>query len=495
MSRARPTEGPTIDTLLVGGSLASRAALIQRLEVHHCTTRIAVTVSHALRSCRSRTPDLVVLDGRTRDASPRVFAEALRAIPRCRRTPVLHLLPAGHAAPDDVPGDGWFVIEGTAQSARLGPALARALPHRRGWRKRAPQGARTRVLIVDDSALAREVLTRVLSMDPALEVVGAARDAEQAWRLIQSKDPDVLTLDVEMPGMDGLTFLGRLMELRPLPVVMVSSHTGEGSSATLRALELGAVDFVLKPRVALREGTHDLAASLLAKVRGAALARRVAPTRPSNRAPRASLAGAPTGVDLLGLGASTGGPMALARIFAGLPAGMPPIVITQHMPPTFTRSFAKRLHDASALDVAEAHDGAVLARGTAWVAPGDAHVLVEAAGNDLVLRLDQGPPVNHHRPSVDVMFESMAKLVDVRMGAVLMTGMGADGAQGLLAIRGRGGVTLAQDEATSVVYGMPRAAQQLGAADRILPLEAIGPSLVDLATSRERTRTRRRRLG
>ncbi|MDJ0974648.1 MAG: chemotaxis response regulator protein-glutamate methylesterase [Planctomycetota bacterium] len=350
-------------------------------------------------------------------------------------------------------------------------------------------GNRTRVLVVDDSALVRELLSQMLSADPEIEVVGTARDANRAWQRIQSLKPDVITLDVEMPGMDGLTFLERLMRIRPMPVIMVSSLTEKGSSATMRALELGAIDFVCKPKVDVKAGTAALADEIVSKVKVASRARLpVAPARPIARA---TADGFPrVGQACVALGASTGGPKALGGLLQALPSDFPPILVTQHMPGTFTRSFADRLDGQCDLTVREAEGGEAPRRGMVFIAPGIAHLRVELSALGPVLVLDDGPPVNHHRPSVDVLFDSVAEVYGRHGVAALLTGMGADGARGLGAIRAAGGSTIAQDEKTSLVYGMPRVAFEIGAAEHVLPLERIPRALVKLVA---KSAARRRR--
>jgi two-component system chemotaxis response regulator CheB len=340
-----------------------------------------------------------------------------------------------------------------------------------------------KVLVVDDSALIRSLLSEIVRADHELQLVGVAPDAYVARDLIKQHSPDVITLDVEMPRMDGLTFLDKLMKGRPTPVVMISSLTERGSEATLKALELGAIDFVAKPRLGIAEGMQAYAEEIRAKLKVAARARLVRPRSPQ---PRAVEPGLPiVGTEkLIAIGASTGGTEAIKEVLLGLPADSPGVVITQHMPAGFTRSFAARLDRLCRLRVAEARDGDRILPGTALLAPGGLHMEVTRSGANYLARLSDAPQVNGHRPAVDVMFHSAARCAGRNLIAALLTGMGRDGARGLLAIREAGGYTLAQDEASSVVYGMPREAAEIGAAEDILPLEAIGPAL--LAQARRR---------
>jgi two-component system chemotaxis response regulator CheB len=339
-----------------------------------------------------------------------------------------------------------------------------------------------RALIVDDSATMRSLICGILSRDPEIEVVGQAADPIEARAAIKALNPDVITLDVEMPNMNGLEFLEKLMRLRPMPVVMVSTLTVRGAEASLNALELGAVDCVGKPSTAGADAFDVLAA----RVKAAATAR-VRPLRtPPARAPGAhGDEGADYAPDasLIAIGSSTGGVEALMQIVGALPANCPPTVITQHMPATFTRSFAERLNRASRAEVSEAVDGAPLAIGKVYLAPGgEAHLTVSGSR----CRVAPGETVNGHRPSVDVLFRSVAKAVGAKATAAILTGMGRDGAQGLLAIREAGGRTLGQNEATSVVYGMPKAAFEIGAVERQLPLEKIAPEILNLTNAHRR---------
>jgi len=337
-----------------------------------------------------------------------------------------------------------------------------------------------RVLVVDDSATMRLLIRQALSCDPGIEVVGEAGDPLQAREAIKALSPDVITLDVEMPNMNGLDFLERVMRLRPMPVVMVSTLTTRGAEVTLQALELGAVDCVAKPTGATPKA-FDV---LVEKVRTAAAAR-VRPLAVSAGAPAgaADLDFAPAD-KVVAIGSSTGGVEALLTIIERLPANCAPTVITQHMPATFTRSFAERLNRACAAEVREAKDGDPLAPGKVFLAPGgDFHLEIDGLTH-LRCRVGRGGAVSGHCPSVDVLFESVARIAKGRGVGVILTGMGRDGARGLLAIRDAGGRTLGQNEATSVVYGMPKAAFEIGAVERQLPLEKIGPAIRQL-TNRE----------
>jgi two-component system chemotaxis response regulator CheB len=350
---------------------------------------------------------------------------------------------------------------------------------------------RIRVLVVDDSALMRELLRAILSRDPQIEVVDTASDPIAATAACERLQPDVMTLDVEMPKMSGLSFLERLMRTRPMPVIMVSSLTQRGCDVTLRALELGAVDFVTKPKIDIERGTFDIADELIAKVKVAARAR-VRKAAPKAPAPPPLVAHAqvshPSAQRLVAIGASTGGTEALVAVLTRLPEHSPPIVIVQHMPPVFTARFAERLDNQCRIRVREARDGDEVTAGTALLAPGgDHHLEIASSGARHVVRLRAAPPVNHHRPSVDVLFDSVARHVKGNAVGILLTGMGADGADGLLAMRLAGARTFAQDEATSVVFGMPKEAIARGAVERVLALEDIAPNLLRAAQERVRS--------
>ena len=354
---------------------------------------------------------------------------------------------------------------------------------------------RIKVLIIDDSALVRALLTKILDAEPALEVVGTAPDAFVAREKIKALNPDVLTLDVEMPRMDGLQFLRNLMRLRPMPVVMCSSLTERGADVTLTALELGAVDFVTKPKIDVAHALEGYADELIQKIKVAAVARVRA------LAPRPPPAGAPaegqrpagalhfrTTDQIVAIGASTGGTEAIREVLSRLPADAPGTVITQHIPRAFSGQFAARMDSCSQLSVREAEDGALIQPGLAFIAPGDRHLLVERDGARYRCRLRDSEPVNRHRPSVDVLFRSVAENVGANAMGVILTGMGADGARGLKQMRDKGAVTIAQDEKTSVVWGMPGASVALGAVDHVLPIEKIAEGLAHFAESKEQRR-------
>ena len=329
-----------------------------------------------------------------------------------------------------------------------------------------------RVLIVDDSAVVRHLIADTLSKDPEIEVVGTAADPYIARDKILELNPDVLTLDIEMPRMDGLTFLRVLQQHRPMPVVVVSSITQAGSRAVLEAMELGAVDVLAKPTSAWNLG--DLREQLAARVKGAAQARLSArPSVPADHGP-VTVAGSTSFSprQLVVMGASTGGTEALKNILTRLPDGLPGICIVQHIPPVFSKTFAERLNECCAFEVREAAQDDEVHPGLALVAPGDYHMTVVWRGGAYRVRLEQGPMQHHVRPAVDVLFNS-AVCAGSRALAVLLTGMGSDGAQGMKALKTAGAVTLAQNEKTCVVYGMPRAAAELGAVDRLLPLDLL----------------------
>ncbi|MCB5362804.1 chemotaxis response regulator protein-glutamate methylesterase [Pusillimonas sp. CC-YST705] len=341
-----------------------------------------------------------------------------------------------------------------------------------------------RVLCVDDSALVRRLMTEIINSHPDMTVVAVAPDPLVARDLIKVHNPDVLTLDVEMPRMDGLDFLERLMRLRPMPVVMVSSLTERNSEVTLRALELGAVDFVTKPKLGLREGMLGYSELIAEKVRAAAQSQpRPRFARSNDVAPVKRLSSVLVGTEkIIAIGASTGGTEAIRQVLEPLPANSPAILITQHMPAGFTRSFVRRLDNLCAVQVHEAEDGQRVLPGHVYLAPGGlAHMLLERSGANYVVRLDPSEPVNRHRPSVDALFHSVARVAGRNAVGAILTGMGKDGAQGLLAMKQAGALTCAQDEASSVVYGMPREAALIGAADVVLPLSEIGAYLLKSA--------------
>ena len=352
-----------------------------------------------------------------------------------------------------------------------------------------------RVLVVDDSALMRKLLTELLNSDPEIEVVGTAMDAYAAREKIKKLKPDVLTLDVEMPKMDGVTFLGNLMRLHPMPVVMVSTLTVKSADLTLRALALGAVDFVSKPKVDVAHSLNDCALEITSKVKIAAQASVTALKRVDSSidvqlkeaAEQDALAAPRTGTGfrstdrLIAIGASTGGIEAIKALLLRMRPGCPGIVITQHIPPVFSRSFAERMHQCSPLTVCEASDGQRILPGHAYIAPGDRHLEVVRDGARYRCHLHDGAPVNRHKPAVDVLFDSVAKHVGNNAIGVILTGMGRDGALGLKIMRAAGASTVAQDEHTSVIWGMPRAAIEEGGVDTILPLQNIAARVTGLA--------------
>lgn len=343
-----------------------------------------------------------------------------------------------------------------------------------------------RVFVIDDSALIRGLLGDILRSDPEIDVVGTAANPVAAWPSIKASNPDVLTLDVEMPRMDGLTFLERLMTVHPMPVVMVSSLTERGCATTLRALEAGAIDFVAKPKIDVQAGTIALAEEIIAKVKAAARARVRRPhPQPVTRrvVPSSPRLLSEVSHRLIAFGASTGGTEALRVVLGAMPAGSPAIVVVQHMPPQFTRAFANRLNDVCEIEVREAVDGDRVVPGLALVAPGGYHMRVRRSGAEYRIVITDEAPVNRHRPSVDVLFDTCAAAAGQHAIGVILTGMGNDGAQGMRRMHDAGAYTIGQDEATSVVYGMPKEAMLAGAVDRQLPLESIAAATVHAATS------------
>lgn len=335
-----------------------------------------------------------------------------------------------------------------------------------------------KVLIVDDSALIRGVMKEIVNEQPDMEVVGVAPDPLAARDLIKQTNPDVLTLDVEMPKMDGLDFLERLMRLRPMPVLMVSSLTERGSEITLRALELGAVDYVTKPKISIQSGMREYAELIAEKIRIAARARVKAAPPPGahaqGAAPLAALRNPLVSSEkLIIIGASTGGTEAIKDFLVQMPSDCPGILIAQHMPEGFTRSFANRLDKLCKISVQEAEGNERVLPGHAYLAPGHSHLKLVRSGANYMTQLDQGPPVNRHRPSVDVLFQSAAASAGKNAVGVILTGMGRDGATGMLAMKKAGAYNLAQNEATCVVFGMPREAIAIGATHETAPLHEL----------------------
>ena len=355
--------------------------------------------------------------------------------------------------------------------------------------------SKIKVLIVDDSALVRQMLTEILNSDSGIEVIGSAADPYVARDKIKLLNPDVLTLDVEMPRMDGLTFLNNLMRLRPMPVVMVSTLTEKGADVTFDALELGAIDFVSKPKVDLAHTLENYAQEIIEKVKTASRARvRVvdaAKTKTELKAvPKLSadaviekkgkVRNLKTTDKIIAIGASTGGTEAIKEVLMCLPADTPGVVITQHIPEAFSGPFAKRMDSCSAMTVYEARDGQQIVPGHVYIAPGDKHLIVERSGARYICKLSHGAPVNRHRPSVDVMFRSVAQNVGSNAVGIVLTGMGDDGARGLKEMKEVGAPTLVQDEDTSVVWGMPGEAFKIGATKLALPLDRIASKIITL---------------
>jgi two-component system chemotaxis response regulator CheB len=337
-----------------------------------------------------------------------------------------------------------------------------------------------KVLCVDDSALIRSLMTEIINSQPDMVVVATASDPLVARDLVKQHNPDVMTLDVEMPRMDGLEFLEKLMRLRPMPVVMVSSLTERGSEAALRALELGAIDFVTKPRLGIRDGLLSYTDLIAGKIRVAASAKLLPARRPAAAGGAAGGTEAPllhspllSTEKLIIIGASTGGTEAIREVLQPLPPDSPGILIAQHMPAGFTNSFAQRLNNLCRIVVSEAVHGERVLPGHAYIAPGGFHLSLTRSGANYVAQVDQEPPVNRHRPSVDVLFDSAARHAGKNAIGVILTGMGRDGAEGLLRMRQAGAHTLAQDEASCVVFGMPREAIALGAVNEVVPLQEM----------------------
>ncbi|MCC6071863.1 chemotaxis response regulator protein-glutamate methylesterase [Massilia sp. GCM10020059] len=338
-----------------------------------------------------------------------------------------------------------------------------------------------KVLIVDDSALIRSVMKEIIGSQPDMEVVGVAPDPLVARELIKQTNPDVLTLDVEMPKMDGLDFLEKLMRLRPMPVVMVSSLTERGSEITMRALELGAVDFVTKPKISIQTGMREYTDLIADKIRAAAKARISARTVPTGERSGGALPALrnplTSSEKLIIIGASTGGTEAIREFLMQMPSDCPGILIAQHMPEGFTSSFARRLDSLCKISVREAAGDERILPGHAYIAPGHSHLLLGRSGANYVTRIEQTDPVNRHRPSVDVLFRSAAQSAGKNAVGVILTGMGKDGAAGMLEMKNAGSYNFAQDEASCVVFGMPREAIALGGTHEVGPLQAL-PGMV-----------------
>ncbi|WP_044410689.1 protein-glutamate methylesterase/protein-glutamine glutaminase [Thiomicrospira microaerophila] len=367
-----------------------------------------------------------------------------------------------------------------------------------------------KVLIVDDSALVRQMLQEMLSSHPQIEVVGSAHDPYMARDMIKQVHPDVLTLDIEMPKMDGISFLKNLMRLHPMPVVMVSTLTEHGADVTLQALELGAIDFVTKPKLNLAQTFESYTTEICNKVIMASKVTRGTLERQytrfsNNQLARPKVESSPATISekydadviikktnvikkpryaetIIAIGSSTGGTEAIKEILMRLPATTPPIVISQHIPAAFSGPFAQRMDSVSEMTVHEAKDNQPILQGHAYIAPGDKHLLIEPVGGKFICRLNDGPPVNRHKPSVDVMFRSVAQNVGNNAIGIILTGMGADGAKGLKEIQEVGAPTIAQDQKSSVVWGMPGEAVKLGAADFVLSLDQIAYKILALAS-------------
>ncbi|MCK9604937.1 MAG: chemotaxis response regulator protein-glutamate methylesterase [Methylomonas sp.] len=344
---------------------------------------------------------------------------------------------------------------------------------------------KVKLLIVDDSALIRQMLTRIFSETEDIEVVGTASDPLIARDKIKALNPDVLTLDVEMPRMDGLTFLRNLMRLRPMPVVMISTLTAKGAEVTLEALALGAVDFVAKPKADVPKALEEYADEIINKVRMAAKAKVKAlevavlglsavqvQSKPSRHFK--------TTDKIVAVGSSTGGTEAIKQVAKMLPADAPAMVVTQHLPVAFSLSFAKHIDEAGPMYACIATDGQLILPGNIYIAPGDKHLRVARDGARYICRLDDGPPVNRHKPSVEVLFESVAENVGKNAIGVMLTGMGADGAKAMLQMRDAGAYNIVQDESSSVVWGMPGEAFKQGAAHQVLPLDNIAARIMSL---------------
>lgn len=353
--------------------------------------------------------------------------------------------------------------------------------------------AKIRVVVVDDSALVRSLLAEIINKQPDMECVGAANDPLVAREMIREMNPDVITLDVEMPRMDGLDFLSRLMRLRPMPVVMVSTLTEKGAEITMRALEMGAIDFVAKPRIGVATALKDLSTEIVDKIRTASVAHvsRHAHAPPpvikkpvdgagsSATAPKMASFSRLSTEKVICIGASTGGTEAIREVLVPLPADSPAIVITQHMPPGFTTSFAARLDSLCKISVKEASHGERILPGHAYIAPGGKQFRIDRSGSNYVAVVEDTEPVNRHKPSVEVLFRSAAKVLGPNALGVMLTGMGGDGAQAMKEMRDAGSYNICQDEGSCVVFGMPRMAIQAGAANEVLPLKQIATTLME----------------
>jgi two-component system chemotaxis response regulator CheB len=358
-------------------------------------------------------------------------------------------------------------------------------------------GKKIKVLVVDDSAVVRQTLASILETDPDIEVMDTAMDPYFAAKIIQNEVPDVITLDIEMPRMDGLTFLRRIMRQHPIPVIIISSLTAQGTTTAMRAMEYGAVDIITKPQLGTKKFLEESAIRLCDAVKAASVAKLKAPSpapvlevKPKlsadaviGRAPRQSMI--KTTEIVVAVGASTGGTEALALFLKSMPPDAPGIVIVQHMPEMFTTAFAKRLNSECAITVKEAENGDSILRGHALIAPGNKHTLVKRSGAKYFVEVVDGPLVNRHRPSVDVLFRSAAQFAGANSIGIIMTGMGDDGARGLLEMKEAGAYTVAQDEESCVVFGMPKEAIKRNAVDKILPLSSIASHMLSLANQME----------
>ncbi|MCP5206438.1 MAG: chemotaxis response regulator protein-glutamate methylesterase [Hahellaceae bacterium] len=343
-----------------------------------------------------------------------------------------------------------------------------------------------KVLVVDDSELIRQILSGIINSSSDMTVVGVAVDPYDAREKIKQLAPDVLTLDIEMPKMDGISFLRNLMRLRPMPVVMISTLTEKGAPATLEALEIGAVDYLPKPKVDQANGLNEYAFEIIEKVRTAARANlQLHDTLINRREPKPSATNVYSPGRFIAIGASTGGTEAIKEVLQVMPANCPPIVIAQHIPPLFSTTFADRMNRTCLIQVREAQTGMKLESGNAYLAPGDFHLRVNRRGVDYYCELTQTEPVNRHRPSVEVLFDSAREAGGAKCVAAILTGMGSDGAEALLRLRGEGCHTVAQDQETSVVWGMPGVAVKLGAAEAILPLHRVAKFLLDKCSTKK----------